>query len=97
VASSRSRLPQDQVYLDPGDRLSGRNAPPRRCRVLTRWGPGGGPRNVAVRYLDDGTVAVIPFPRRLRRTDAAQTGSTGMPRYIWYHQVLSGAIVIHKQ
>lgn len=22
----------------------------------------GGPRNVAVRYLDDGTLAVIPFP-----------------------------------
>ena len=56
-----------RVYLDPGDRRSGRYDPPRRCMVLTRWGPGGGPRNVAVRYLDDQTEAVIPFPRRLRK------------------------------
>jgi hypothetical protein len=56
-----------RVYRDPGSRLSGRYTPPRRCVVLTRWGSGGGPRNVAVRYLDDGRCAVIPFPRRLRR------------------------------
>jgi hypothetical protein len=59
-----------RVYLDPGDRLSGRYHPPRRCEVITRWRPGrgkSGPRNVALRYLDDGTIAVIPFPRRLRR------------------------------
>lgn len=55
-----------RVYLDPGDRLSGRYDPPRRCQVLARWGHGGRPRNVAVRYLDDGTKAVIPFPRQLR-------------------------------
>jgi hypothetical protein len=48
-------------YLDPGDRLGGRFEPSRRCVVLTRWGPGGGPRNVAVRYLDSGQLAVIPF------------------------------------
>ena len=60
-------IPAARVYADPGDRLSGRNAPPRRCHVLTQWGPGGGPRNVHVRY-DDGSEAVIPFPRRLRRT-----------------------------
>jgi hypothetical protein len=56
-----------RVYLDPGDRLSGRYDPPRRCQVVTRWGRGGRPRNVAVRYLDDGTMAVVPFSRRLRR------------------------------
>jgi hypothetical protein len=54
-------------YLDPGDQMAGRYDPPRRCVVLSRWGPGGGPRNVRVRYLDDGSEAVIPFPRRLRR------------------------------
>jgi hypothetical protein len=58
-----------RVYLDPGSRLSGRYDPPRQCVVLIRWGKGGGPRNVAVRYLDDGTRAVIPFPRRLRVPD----------------------------
>jgi hypothetical protein len=56
-----------RTYLDPGDRLAGRHDPPRRCVVLTQWGPGGGPRNVAVRY-DDGTTAVVPFSRRLRKT-----------------------------
>jgi hypothetical protein len=59
------------VYLDPGSRLSGRYDPPRRCVVLTRWGPGGGPRNVAVEYLDDRTRAVVPFPRRLRKDQPA--------------------------
>jgi hypothetical protein len=54
------------MYLDPGDRLSGRQDPPRACRVVTRWGPGGGPRNVLAEYAD-GARAVIPFPRRLRR------------------------------
>ena len=56
-----------RTYLDPGSRASGRYDPPRRCTVLTRWGKGGGPRNVAVRYDDDQSVAVIPFPRRLRK------------------------------
>lgn len=56
-----------RTYLDPGSRTSGRFDPPRRCLILTKWGPGGGPRNVAVRYLDDGSEAVIPFPRRLRK------------------------------
>jgi hypothetical protein len=56
-----------RAYLDPGDRWSGRHTPPRPCVVQCQWGPGGGPRNVCVRY-DDGTVAVIPFPRRLRRS-----------------------------
>lgn len=56
-----------RTYDDPGDRLSGRHTPPRRCVVLTAWGPGGGPRNVRVAYEDDGAVAVVPFPRRLRR------------------------------
>ena len=31
-----------RAYLDPGSRMSGRYDPPRRCIVLTRWGPGGG-------------------------------------------------------
>jgi hypothetical protein len=57
-----------RVYLDPGARGWGIvYDPPRPCQVLVRWGPGGGPRTVAVRYLDDGTTAVIPFSRRLRR------------------------------
>ncbi len=56
-------------YLDPGSRLSGRFDPPRECVVLTRWGSGGGPRNVLVQYTDTGERAVIPFPRRLRRAD----------------------------
>jgi hypothetical protein len=56
-----------RIYLDPGSRLSGRYDPPRRCGVLTRWGSGKGPRNVAVRYENDGSEAVIPFPRRLRK------------------------------
>jgi len=56
-----------RTYLDPGDRMAGRYDPPRRCTVLIKWGPGGGPRNVLVRYLDDDTKAVIPFPRRLRK------------------------------
>lgn len=56
-----------RVYLDPGDRLSGRKDPPERVTVVTKWGPGGGPRNVAVRR-QDGCLVVIPFPRRLRRT-----------------------------
>lgn len=56
-----------RVYVDPGSRMSGRYDPPRRCKVLAWWGPGGGPRNVLVTYLDDGSHAVIPFPRRLRR------------------------------
>jgi hypothetical protein len=47
--------------------MSGRYDPPRACVVVTQWSKGGGPRNVAVRYLDDGSVAVIPFSRRLRR------------------------------
>lgn len=55
-------------YLDPGDRLSGRKDPPEVVTVLTRWGTGGGPRNVLVRR-PDGSRAVIPFPRRLRRLD----------------------------
>lgn len=56
-------------YLDPGDRMAGRHDPPRPCTVLIGWGPGGGPRNVLVRY-QDGTEAVVPFPRRLRRAGA---------------------------
>lgn len=56
-----------RAYLDPGDRISGRYDPPRPCTVITKWGPGGGPRNVLVEYSDDGSQAVIPFSRRLRR------------------------------
>jgi hypothetical protein len=60
-------IPASRVYLDPGDRVAGRYEPPRRCRVLAQWGPGGGPRNVEIEYLDDASRAVIPFSRRLRR------------------------------
>lgn len=52
-------------YLDPGDRLSGQLKPPRRVTVITRWGPGGGPRNVLIER-DDGSHDVVPFGRRLR-------------------------------
>ena len=65
------------TYLDPGSRLSGRYDPPRRCVVLTRWGKGGGPRNVAIRYDDDQSEAVIPFPRRLRKDRAASERMPG--------------------
>lgn len=54
-------------YLDPGDRLNPLN-PPAPVTVLVRWGTGGGPRNVLVQR-DDGSLVVVPFPRRLRRTD----------------------------
>lgn len=72
----------NRVYLDPGDRISGRNDPPRPCRVITIWrtppgGQRGAPCNVAVRYLDDGSTAVIPFPRRLRRTTHVAAGQDG--------------------
>ena len=36
--------------------------------IVCRWGPGGGPRNVAVRRAD-GTVVVLPF-RGLRKPKA---------------------------
>ena len=66
-------------YLDAGDRLGGRFDPPRLVTVLARWGPGGGPRNVLVRYADDGLEAVIPFPRRLRRADTSTTEAPPEP------------------
>lgn len=44
-----------RVYLERGVPVT----------VVTSWGPGGGPRNVAVRR-PDGTVVVRPF-RGLRR------------------------------
>ena len=53
------------VYLDPGDKMSGFRDPWEPVTIVTRWGPGGGPRNVAVER-PDGTVQVIPFSRRLR-------------------------------
>lgn len=56
----------NRIYLDPGDRLSGRKDPPELVTVITRWGAGGGPRNVAI-GCPDGTRQVIPFTRRLRR------------------------------
>lgn len=62
-----------RTYFDPGDRMSGRIDPPVPVTVLTKWGPGGGPRNVAVRY-PDGRTAVIPFPRRLRRVKGEPDG-----------------------
>lgn len=61
-----------RVYLDPGDRLSGRLDPPERVTVRARWGRGGGPRNVLVERAD-GRLAVVPFPRRLRRTHGDET------------------------
>jgi hypothetical protein len=65
-------IPGDRIYLDPGDRTAGRYDPPRRCTVIIQWGRGGGPRNVAVRYLDTGMTAVIPFPRRLHRESSGK-------------------------
>ena len=83
-------IPDTRVYADPGDRLTGRYDPPRRCVVLTQWGPRrhrersaclrlrpprsvSGPRNVLARY-NDGSEAVVPFSRRLRRTDHPNPG-----------------------
>jgi len=39
--------------------------------ILIQWGPGGGPRNVAIRR-QDGTVVVRPF-RGLRKPPQATT------------------------
>ena len=57
-------------YLDPGDRLSGHKDPPELCTVISQWS-GKGPRNVLVEYRD-GSRAVIPFPRRLRKAEGAR-------------------------
>jgi hypothetical protein len=94
-----------RLYLDPGDRQAGLYDPPRRCVVLTRWrqlrkGEKGGPRNVAVRYLDDGSTAVVPFARRLRLpgrftvTNATTPvgGRAGLRRQLgWAEQRLTAA------
>ena len=83
------------TYLDPGDRLSGRHNPPRRCVVLVRWRhareavpapawlswtvqPRRAPRNVLVAY-SGGTRAVVPFTRRLRRTQLRHLGDGYAP------------------
>jgi acetyl esterase len=58
-----------RTYLDRGDRLSGRINPPALVTVVCGWGPGGGPRNVTIQRAD-GTKAVVPFPRRLRKPPA---------------------------
>lgn len=72
-------------YLDPGDRLSGRNDPPVPVTVLIRWGTYRG-ATAPVRWLHgrtprprgprnvlvqraDGTRDVVPFSYRLRRAD----------------------------
>jgi hypothetical protein len=70
-------IPPGRVYSDPGDRLAGIFDPPRLCTVTAQWSRGGGPRNVAVRYLDDGSTSVIPFSRRLRRTGAPEPDAVG--------------------
>ena len=70
------------VYLDRGDHLAGYYEPPRPCRVITIWRPAphgqrdGRPSNIAVRYLDDGSTAVIPFARRLRHARNHETRET---------------------
>ena len=61
-----------RTYLHPGDRLTGRHHPPIPVVVTCRWGPGGGPRNFAIRR-PDGSTDVIPFPRRLRRLPTERT------------------------
>lgn len=66
-----------RTYLDPGSLAGGKFDPPRPVVVVVRWGPGGGPRNVLVRYLDYGHQAVIPFPRRLRRPRCATPDCDG--------------------
>jgi hypothetical protein len=51
--------------------------PGRRYRVLARWGPGGGPRNVLIEYAD-GRQAVIPFPAGCHRLSSViRPGLTG--------------------
>lgn len=61
------------THVDPGDRLAGYYDPPRPCVIITSFRARGGPRNVAVEYLDDGSRAVVPCPRRLRRADVCGT------------------------
>lgn len=77
-------IPPDRLYLDIGSQLSGYYNPPRRCVITTQWATKperGGPRNVAVRYLDDDSQAVVPFGRRLRRaTEAPALNSGGRPK-----------------
>jgi hypothetical protein len=60
-----------ELRLDPGDKLAGRYDPPRLCYKHTSYTTRGGPRNVLVEYVDDGSRAVVPAPRRLRRLAAA--------------------------
>ena len=57
-----------------GTRLVGRHyfLGDREVEIVTGWGPGATVRNVAVRFLDDGSVVVRPF-RGLTR--APRTGS----------------------
>jgi hypothetical protein len=52
----RRRVIVGKTYLERG----------KPVKVLIRWGPGGGPRNVLIRR-EDGTLTVRPF-RGLRRT-----------------------------
>jgi hypothetical protein len=59
-----------------GTRLVGRRyfLGSREVEIVTGWGPGATVRNVAIRFLDDGTVLVRPFRGLTRqpRTRAAQ-------------------------
>jgi hypothetical protein len=53
-------VPRERVG---GTRLVGRHyfLGSREVEVVTGWGPGATVRNVAVRFLDDGSVVVRPF------------------------------------
>ena len=58
-----------------GTRLVGRHyfLGAREVEITTGWGPGATVRNVAVRFLDDGSVVVRPF-RGLTRQPRGSSG-----------------------
>jgi hypothetical protein len=72
-------IPPGRIYADPGDRLSGHYDLARPCVVTAQWRPGGGPRNVAVRYLDDGTAEVIPVHAQAAEPAPGPGASTRLP------------------
>jgi hypothetical protein len=73
-------MPRERVG---GTRLVGRRyfLGSREVEIVTGWGPGATVRNVAVRFLDDGSVVVRPFrgltlqPRATSRQQKARTPS----------------------
>lgn len=71
-ASGRYDPPRRCVVLAQfGPVLTGSRYPAGTELLEVHWlhdcAPGSAPKNVAVRYDDDQSEAVVPFPRRLRK------------------------------